>query len=60
MPRSSVDAYEQNARAALKIADYGYVMEGGRIILEGTGAELAADNRSIHAYLGGKSPIEES
>ena len=30
---------EQNARAALKVADYGYVMEGGRIVLEGPAAE---------------------
>lgn len=55
---TSILLVEQNARAALKIADYGYVMEGGRIILEGTGAELAADNRVVHAYLGGKYPIE--
>jgi branched-chain amino acid transport system ATP-binding protein len=45
---------EQNARAALKIADYGYVMEGGRIMLEGSAAELAADDRVRTAYLGGK------
>jgi branched-chain amino acid transport system ATP-binding protein len=45
---------EQNARAALKIADYGYVMEGGRIIMEGPAAELAADDRVMNAYLGGK------
>jgi branched-chain amino acid transport system ATP-binding protein len=44
---------EQNAKAALKIADYGYVMEGGRIILQGPGAELAADDRVMSAYLGG-------
>jgi branched-chain amino acid transport system ATP-binding protein len=51
---------EQNARAALKIADYGYVMEGGRIILEGTGAELAADDRVMNAYLGGKPHLESA
>lgn len=34
---------EQNARAALKIADYGYVMETGRITLSGTGKELLND-----------------
>jgi branched-chain amino acid transport system ATP-binding protein len=44
---------EQNARAALKVADYGYVMEGGRIVLEGAAAELAADERVQSAYLGG-------
>jgi ABC-type branched-subunit amino acid transport system ATPase component len=33
-------------------------MEGGRIILEGTGAELAADDRVMDAYLGGKPQLE--
>ncbi|MGB3386911.1 MAG: ABC transporter ATP-binding protein, partial [Pseudaminobacter sp.] len=37
---SSILLVEQNARAALKIADYGYVLEGGSIQLEGTGDEL--------------------
>lgn len=46
---------EQNARAALKIADYGYVMETGRITLSGTGKELLNDERIRHAYLGGNS-----
>lgn len=44
---------EQNAKAALKVADYGYVMEGGGIVLEGVAAELQADERVRHAYLGG-------
>jgi branched-chain amino acid transport system ATP-binding protein len=44
---------EQNARAALKVADYGYVMEGGRVVLAGPAAELAADERVQAAYLGG-------
>ena len=44
---------EQNARAALKVADYGYVMEGGRIVLEGPAGKLAADERVQSAYLGG-------
>lgn len=43
---------EQNARAALKIADYGYVMETGRITLSGTGVELLSDDRVKKAYLG--------
>jgi len=43
---------EQNARAALKIADYGYVMETGRITLSGTGEELLNDDRVRKAYLG--------
>jgi branched-chain amino acid transport system ATP-binding protein len=45
---------EQNARAALKVADYGYVMEGGRIVLAGPAGELSADERVQSAYLGGK------
>ena len=43
---------EQNAKAALEIADYGYVLETGRIILEGKGRELLADDRVRKAYLG--------
>ena len=43
---------EQNARAALAIADRGYVVESGRIIASGTGAELLADGRVQAAYLG--------
>ncbi len=43
---------EQNARAALKLADRGYVLETGRIVLEGTGAELLSDHRVQAAYLG--------
>lgn len=43
---------EQNAGAALKIADYAFVMESGRIALKGTGAELANDQRVRQAYLG--------
>jgi branched-chain amino acid transport system ATP-binding protein len=44
---------EQNAFAALKIADYAYVLEVGAIVLEGTGARLIADDRVRSAYLGG-------
>lgn len=43
---------EQNARAALKVADYAYVMESGSFVLEGTAAELASNERVIEAYLG--------
>ena len=43
---------EQNARAALKIADRGYVLETGRIILQGSAAELLADHDVKRAYLG--------
>jgi branched-chain amino acid transport system ATP-binding protein len=44
---------EQNVRAALKVADYGYVMEGGRFVLEGPAAQLRDDPRVRDAYLGG-------
>ncbi len=43
---------EQNARAALKLAQRAYVMESGRISLEGRASELAADPRVRSAYLG--------
>lgn len=43
---------EQNARAALKLASRGYVLETGRVILTGTGEELGADHRVRDAYLG--------
>ncbi len=44
---------EQNARAAIQIADYCYVMEHGRIALEGLPADLESDERVIASYLGG-------
>ncbi len=43
---------EQNARAALKVADRGYVLETGRIILDGVAAELREDPEVQRAYLG--------
>jgi branched-chain amino acid transport system ATP-binding protein len=43
---------EQDANAALKIADRGYVMERGRITIEGTARELLGDDRVRQAYLG--------
>jgi branched-chain amino acid transport system ATP-binding protein len=49
---------EQNARAALQIADYGYVLEMGAVRLHGPSAALASDPRVIATYLGG-SPDEE-
>jgi branched-chain amino acid transport system ATP-binding protein len=45
---------EQNARAALRIADRGYVIEGGRITTSGQAEELLADERVQSAYLGGR------
>ena len=43
---------EQNARAALQVSDYGYVLETGEVKLAGPSGELAADPRVIEAYLG--------
>jgi len=43
---------EQNAQAALAIADYGYVMESGRIALQGKGQDLLHDEAVQRAYLG--------
>ena len=43
---------EQNARAALQVSDYGYVLETGEVSLAGPSTELAADPRVIEAYLG--------
>jgi branched-chain amino acid transport system ATP-binding protein len=43
---------EQNAAQALTLADRGYVLETGEIVLEGTGRELLADDRIRAAYLG--------
>jgi branched-chain amino acid transport system ATP-binding protein len=46
---------EQNARAALQISDYGYVLETGKVVLEGPSAELASDQRVTETYLGGSA-----
>jgi len=43
---------EQNARAALKLADRGYVLENGRVVMSGSASELAADENLQRAYLG--------
>ncbi|GAB1530141.1 MULTISPECIES: ABC transporter ATP-binding protein [Brevibacillus] len=45
---------EQNVKQALKIADYGYVLEAGQIVLDGTGVALLNDERVKEAYLGGR------
>ena len=44
---------EQNAKVALKLADYGYVLETGQIVIEGDGATLRQDESIVKAYLGG-------
>ncbi|WP_293867519.1 ABC transporter ATP-binding protein [uncultured Alsobacter sp.] len=48
----SILLVEQNARAALQVADHAYVMELGEITLQGPAAELSADPRIIESYLG--------
>ncbi|MEL4180665.1 ABC transporter ATP-binding protein [Roseateles sp. PN1] len=48
----SILLIEQNARAALEVADYGYVLETGEIGLQGPANELARDPRVIETYLG--------
>jgi branched-chain amino acid transport system ATP-binding protein len=48
----SVLLVEQNARAALQIADDGFVLETGEVSLAGTAASLAADPRVVETYLG--------
>ena len=48
----SILLIEQNARAALEVADYGYVLETGEIALQGPANELARDPRVIETYLG--------
>lgn len=48
----SILLVEQNARAALKVADYGYVLETGEIALEGPGYELEKNPRIAQMYLG--------
>jgi branched-chain amino acid transport system ATP-binding protein len=49
---TSILLIEQNARAALEVADHGYVLETGSIVLEGAAKQLAGDPRVIETYLG--------
>lgn len=49
---TSILLIEQNARAALEVADHGYVLETGSIVLDGPARELATDARVIDTYLG--------
>ena len=44
---------EQNAQMALSVADRAYVLENGRVVMEGTGSELLTNERVRSAYLGG-------
>ena len=51
---TTVILVEQNARKALQIADYAYVMETGKIVMEGPAQEVASNPDVMAAYLGGK------
>lgn len=55
----SILLVEQNARAALKVADYAYVLEGGQVAMQGPASELANDPKVIEAYLGLASKHQE-
>ena len=48
----SILLVEQNARAALQVADYGYVLENGEVAVEGRSQELAKNPRVVETYLG--------
>ncbi|MES2258319.1 MAG: ABC transporter ATP-binding protein [Pseudomonadota bacterium] len=48
----SILLIEQNARAALQVADYGYVLELGQMSMQGPSAQLAGDPQVVQAYLG--------
>jgi branched-chain amino acid transport system ATP-binding protein len=55
----SILLVEQNARAALQVADYGYVLETGELAAEGPAATLAANPSIAASYLGrGAVPVE--
>ena len=51
----SILLVEQNARAALRASDYGYVIETGEVVLEGEAADLAENPKVVESYLGRKS-----
>jgi branched-chain amino acid transport system ATP-binding protein len=50
--RTTIFLVDQNARAALSVADRGYVLETGRVVLAGSGPELLANGQVREAYLG--------
>lgn len=56
---TSILLVEQNAQMALAIADRGYVLETGEIVVSGTGQELLNDPKVQAAYLGGESEQEK-
>ena len=48
----SILLVEQNAQAALDIADYGYVLETGSVVMEGSASDLSTNRRVVESYLG--------
>lgn len=56
----SILLVEQNARAALRASDYGYVLENGEVVLEGPAQDLSDDPKVIETYLGRKKNSEPS
>jgi len=52
---ASILLIEQNARAALEVSDYGYVLETGALVLQGPAEQLARDPRVIDTYLGARA-----
>ncbi len=52
MTDTTIFLVDQNARAALAVADRAYVLETGRVVLTGSGAELLEDEQVKEAYLG--------
>ena len=54
--KTSILLVEQNAQAALKLADYGYVMENGRVVMDGP-AEKLRDNEDIKEFYLGLSRV---
>lgn len=55
----SILLVEQNARAALKLADYAYVLEMGELSMQGKGSDLVEDPRIIESYLGMSSKHQD-
>ena len=51
---TTVVVVEQNVRQALKIADYAYVLETGKMVLDGSAEDVRHDPRVMEAYLGGR------
>lgn len=56
----SILLVEQNARAAIEIADYAYVLETGRVVIEGPASVVGHNERVVHAYLGRGSQEQRS